>query len=102
MAASAARNHFSDALEAAEGGETTMIIRHSKHVAALVPAQDLDTYNMVIGVMRELGELIEISNDPEIVAAVQKGKDDISRGNISWIQLPPRDANVKTSKGRIR
>lgn len=37
-----AKAHFADCLRAAEHGEPTVIRRHGKAVAALVPAEDLE------------------------------------------------------------
>ena len=44
IAASDAREHFTNILDDAEKGETTLIVRHSRNSAAVVPASDLESF----------------------------------------------------------
>jgi prevent-host-death family protein len=82
IAVSVAREQITDILDDAEKGNTTLILRHSKPSAAVVPARDLDTFKLFQRVMREVGETLEISRDPAIIAAVAKARDEINRGKI--------------------
>jgi antitoxin (DNA-binding transcriptional repressor) of toxin-antitoxin stability system len=91
MAATDARTHFRVALEAAESGETTLIFRHSKPAAALVPARDLEIYGMFVDVVRELGEIITDSEDVSLIAAVHKAEDEIAKGKVTWLRVPLED-----------
>jgi PHD/YefM family antitoxin component YafN of YafNO toxin-antitoxin module len=84
IAAAVARDQLTTILDDAENGKTTVILRHSKRAAAVVPAEDLDAYELFRRVMRDVGETLEISRDPEIIAAVKASQDAINRGEISW------------------
>jgi prevent-host-death family protein len=98
MAATDARTHFRDALAAAESGETTLIIRHSKPAAAIVPARDLELYDMFTETVRELGELIQDSEDEALIAAVHKAEDNIAQGKVTWYRVPLNDPAPKPAK----
>jgi prevent-host-death family protein len=93
VSVSEARTGLSDILDAAERGRTTVVVRHSKPSAAIIPAGELETYHLVRRLMVELGESIAVSEDPEIVAAVHQAQDDIARGRVIWdppAQVPLR------------
>jgi antitoxin (DNA-binding transcriptional repressor) of toxin-antitoxin stability system len=79
-----ARSQLPGILDDAEKGNTTVIYRHSKPSAAVVPAGDLEQFELFRRVMRELGESLEISRDPDIVAAVMRAQDAINRGEVVW------------------
>ncbi len=35
-------------------------------------------------IMREIGETLEVSRNPEIIAAVQRSQDEVNRSQIFW------------------
>jgi PHD/YefM family antitoxin component YafN of YafNO toxin-antitoxin module len=84
IAAAVARDNLTAILDDAELGRTTLILRHSRPSAAVVPAAELETYRLFRRVMREVGESLEVSRDPEIVAAVRASEDALKRGRIIW------------------
>ncbi len=87
VSASEARTAFPDILNDAARGRTTVIVRHSKPTAAIIPAAELETYYLVRRMMVELGESIAVSTDRAIVAAVAKAQNDIARGKIIWDEI---------------
>lgn len=84
IAASDARDQFTDILDSAENGETTLIVRHSRNTAAVVPAADLEGFTLYKKILRDLNETIEISEDSETIAAVLKAQEQINRGEVIW------------------
>jgi hypothetical protein len=52
--------------------------------AAIVPAMDLEAYQLFRRVMREVGETLDVSRDPEIIANVRASQDVINHGEIIW------------------
>jgi len=84
IAATAARGQLNGILDDAEKGKTTVILRHSRPSAAVVPANDLEAFRVFQKVMREVGETLQLSRDPEIVEAVKRSQDAINRGEIIW------------------
>jgi PHD/YefM family antitoxin component YafN of YafNO toxin-antitoxin module len=90
IAAAVARDQLTSILDDAENGKTTVILRHSKRSAAVVPAEDLDTYELFRRVMREVGETLELSHDPQIIAAVHASQNAINRGEIIWDDEEPK------------
>ncbi len=84
IAAAAARGHFTDILDDAEKGKITVILRHSRPSAAVVPAADLVQFDLFRQIMREVGETLQVSRDPEIVAAVKKSQSALDGGEIVW------------------
>jgi len=84
IAAAVAREQLTGILDDAENGKTTVILRHSKPSAAVVPAADLDVFNLFQRIMREVGETIEMSQDADIIAAVRASQDEMNRGEIVW------------------
>ena len=84
VAAAVAREQLTDILDDAEQGKTTVILRHSRPSAVVVPAADLDAYNLFRRIMREVGETLDMSRDPSIIAAVREAEKDIERGEIIW------------------
>ena len=84
IAAAVAREQLTGILDDAENGKTTVILRHSKPSAAVVPAADLDVFNLFRRIMREVGETIEMSQDADIIAAIRASQDEINRGEIVW------------------
>ena len=71
-------------LNAAEEGQTTLIVRNSKPSAAMVPAADLEVFDLFRMLLRELGESLELSRDPEVLVAVRAAQERIARGNVIW------------------
>jgi prevent-host-death family protein len=84
IAAAVAREQLTDILDDAENGKTTVILRHSRPSAAVVPAADLENYNLFRRIMTEVGETLDISRDPAIIAAVRAAQEEINRGEIVW------------------
>jgi len=84
MAAAEARGKFPGILDDAEKGFTTVILRHSRPSAAVVPASELPAFHMFRRIMREIGETLEVSRNPEIIAAVHRSQDEVNRGQIFW------------------
>ena len=84
IAAGAARGELNRILDDAENGLATLILRHSKPSAAVVPASEMEAFRLFQRLMREGGETLEVSEDPEIVAAVLEAQDQINRGHIVW------------------
>lgn len=99
ISATDARAELNKLLDAAEGGKTTLVVRHSKPSAAIIPAKELDTYTLVRRLLRELAETIEMSSDPAIVAAVKKAQSDIARGDIFWDD-PDAEPGTADRRGR--
>jgi len=88
IAAAAAREQLTDILDDAEHGKTTIILRHSRPSAAVVPVADLETFNLFRRIMSEVGETLDMSRDPEIIAAVRAAEIDVDRGEIIWDTEP--------------
>ena len=84
IAAAVAREGLAGILDDAEHGRTTLILRHSRPSAAVVPATDLDVYRFFRRVMREVGETLEVSRNPEIIATVRAAQIAVNRGEIIW------------------
>jgi PHD/YefM family antitoxin component YafN of YafNO toxin-antitoxin module len=84
IAAGAAREQLPSILDNAEKGETTMILRHSKPSAAVIPASEIETFHFFQQMMREVGETLELSRDPEVIAAVKRAQHQINHGEIVW------------------
>jgi len=87
VSAREARATLPDILDAAKRGRTTVVIRHAKPVAAIVPAAGLEMYNLVRHIMVQLGESIAVSTDRTIVAAVVRAQDEIAREKIFWDEI---------------
>ena len=84
IAAGLARAQFPHILDDAENGETTLIVRHSKPVGFMGPAEDYEAFRLFRRIMREVGETLEISRDPDIIAAVERAQERINHGEIVW------------------
>jgi len=84
VAAGEARGHLNRILDDAENGIATLILRHSKPSAAVVPASEMEAFRLFQRLMREVGEALEVSEDPEIIAAVLEAQDQINQGHIVW------------------
>ena len=84
VAAGEARGHLNRILDDAENGIATLILRHSKPSAAVVPASEMEAFRLFQRLMREVGEALEVSEDPEIIAAVLEAQDQINHGHIIW------------------
>jgi prevent-host-death family protein len=84
MAAAEARGKFPGILDAAEKGRTTVILRHSRPSAAVIPASELPAFNLFRRIMREVGETLDVSRNPEMIAAVQRSQDEVDRGQVFW------------------
>jgi prevent-host-death family protein len=82
--ASEARTKLPDLLDRAEKGKNSLIIRNSKTVAAIVPAQFASIAPLVAAVLRELGESLEMSIDPDVIEAFRRGQDELERGELIW------------------
>jgi hypothetical protein len=84
IAAAVARDNLTSIRDDAEHGRTTLILRHSRPSAAVVPAADLEVFQLFRRVMREVGETLDVTRDPEIIAAVRASQDAVDRGGIIW------------------
>jgi antitoxin (DNA-binding transcriptional repressor) of toxin-antitoxin stability system len=84
VAAGEARGLLPGILDDAEKGFTTVILRHSRPSAAVVPAGDLAAFNLFRRIMREVGETLAVSGDAEIIAAVKRAQEELNRGQIFW------------------
>ena len=84
IAAAVAREQLTGILDDAENGKTTVILRHSRPSAAVVPAADLDAFNLFRQMMREVGETLEMSHDADLIAAVRLSQAEMTRGEIVW------------------
>ena len=84
IAAAVAREQLTGILDDAENGKTTVILRHSRPSAAVVPAADLEAFNLFRRIMREVGETLEMSHDEDLIAAVRASQDELNRGEIVW------------------
>ncbi len=85
IAASAARDHFAAILDDAENGTVTVVLRHSRASAAVVPAADLEPFDVFRRIMRDLGATLELGEeDPDVIAAVKRSHAAIDRGEITW------------------
>lgn len=87
VSATKARATLRDILDAATRGRTTLVIRHARPAAAIIPAAGLETYYPVRRMMVELGESIAVSTDRAIVAEVARAQDDIARDKIFWDEI---------------
>ncbi len=105
IAATAARGQLNGILDDAEKGNTTVILRHSRPSAAVVPANDLEAFHMFQRVMLEIGETLQLSRDPEIIDAVKRSQEAINRGEIIWDDMPAsaelENAKVRRRKKRV-
>jgi antitoxin (DNA-binding transcriptional repressor) of toxin-antitoxin stability system len=77
-----ARGKFSDLLDAAQRGDGHLIMRNEKPVAAIVTPDVALLAPIVRAVLNDLGESLEMSEDPDIVAAVKRGMEEIGRGRV--------------------
>lgn len=103
IAATAARGQLNGILDDAEKGKTTLILRHSRPSAAVVPANDLDAFQIFQRVMREIGETLQLSRDPEIVEAVKRSQEAINRGEIIWDgEMSEEIENARVQRGKKR
>jgi len=84
IAAGAARGDLNRILDDAEKGNVTLILRYSKPSAAVVPASEMDAFRLFRRVMLEVDETLEVSRDPEIIAAVKDAQEQINRGHVIW------------------
>ncbi|HEV3156567.1 MAG TPA: hypothetical protein VGZ00_04410 [Candidatus Baltobacteraceae bacterium] len=84
VAAAVARDNLTDILDDAEQGRATLILRHSRPSAAVVPVVDFEAYKLFRRVMREVGETLIVSRDPDVIAAVRSSQEAINRGEIIW------------------
>ncbi len=87
MSVGEARNNMSAVLDDAEEGHGTMIIRNSKETAAVVPAHLARLIPLVDRILRDLGESVEMSRDPEIIERYRRGSDDLTRKDIVWYEV---------------
>jgi prevent-host-death family protein len=84
IGAAEARNELPALLDRAEEGEMTVIIRRSKPAAAVIPAGDLEAYEVFRGVLHEFGEMLEVSTDPATISAVREAEEALTRGEVTW------------------
>jgi prevent-host-death family protein len=82
-----ARTRFSDVLNDAETGQGTMIIRNSKETAAVIPPQLARLLPIVHDLLCDLGESVEMSQNPDILEAYERGKADLEREDIEWYEV---------------
>ena len=50
----------------------------------MIPASELPAFNLFRRIMREVGETLEVSRDPEIITAVKRAQEQVNRGEIFW------------------
>lgn len=74
-------------LDDAASGQSTMIIRNSKPTAAVVPAQLAELLPLVHSIMKELGESIQLSRDPEVLEAYRRGQTELENQDIEWYEV---------------
>jgi prevent-host-death family protein len=82
--ATEAREKLPALLTRAEKGENSLIIRNSKEIAAIVPAEYAHLAPIVLAVMKEVSDTLEMSNDPDVVEAFRRGQAELERGEIVW------------------
>jgi len=87
MPAKEARDKFSDLLDDAEDGRATVIYRNSKPTAAVIPSQLADLLPVVQAILCELGESVELSDDPEVLAEYERGQAELERGQVIWYEV---------------
>lgn len=74
-------------LDDAASGQSTMIIRNSRPTAAVVPAQLAELLPLVHSIMKELGESIQLSRDPEVLEAYRRGQTELENQDIEWYEV---------------
>lgn len=79
-----AKQNLSDLVSKAEKGEGSMILRNSKEAAAIISATAARLVPLVEAVIREFGESIEVSHDPDVLEAYHRGLADLEREDIIW------------------
>jgi prevent-host-death family protein len=87
VSANKARAVLSDILDDATRGGTTVIIRHSKPAAAIIPAAEFETYYLVRRMLVDLGESIAVSTDRAIIDRVATAQNHIAHGKIIWDEI---------------
>jgi len=58
--------------------------RFGKAAAWAGPATGLEAFSLFQRIMREVGETLELSRDPEIISAVKRAQGAINRGEVIW------------------
>lgn len=74
ITATTARANFPALLDSAEAGETTVVVRHGRPSAVVIAAATLPVFTFFRGLLRELDETMNVSGNPEIIAAVERAK----------------------------
>lgn len=87
MPAKEARGRFSELLDDAASGKGTVIYRNSKPAAAVIPPDLADLVPVVQAILFELGESVQLSHDPEILAAYEQAQGELARGEITWYEV---------------
>lgn len=87
ISANEARSKMSSLLNDAEEGRGTMIIRNSKETAAVVPAHVARLMPLVEDILKDLGESLELSNDPDMLEQYRRGLVDLRREDIEWYEV---------------
>lgn len=77
---SAARDNFRDLVDDAQRGISHIIVRNRKAVAAVVNPEVALLAPIVREVLLEFGESLQMSEDPDIIAAVKAGMQEIAEG----------------------
>ena len=87
MSAMEARSKMASVLNDAEEGRATMIIRNSKETAAIVPAHLARLMPLIQDILQDLGESVEMSNDPDVLEQYRRGIADLQREDIEWYEV---------------
>jgi hypothetical protein len=58
--------------------------------SSAAPAGEVEALDAFRRVMSELGETLQRSRAPEVIAAVKRAHDDIDRGDIVWTTRPKK------------
>lgn len=83
-----AREEWSELLDKTQNGNCgALIIRNSREAAALLPPHFAMLLPLVDSILRDLGESLTISEDPEIIAAFERACVDLGREKISWYEV---------------
>ena len=80
---SKARESFRELVDDAESGISHIIMRNRRAVAAVVKPEFALLAPIVREVLLELGESIKMSEDPDIIAAVNLGMQEIVAGRTA-------------------
>ncbi|MDB5070624.1 MAG: hypothetical protein JWM87_1735 [Candidatus Eremiobacteraeota bacterium] len=55
--------------------------------AAVIPPDDADLVSIVQAILVELGESVQVSHDPKILAAYEQAQGELARGEITSYEV---------------